>query len=745
MRLVVVSNRLPFTVVEKEGKLRFKASSGGLVSGLGAYIDKMRSLGHAAETLWVGWPGITVDKPELRAGLKAKALSDHSAYPVFLSEEAMDNFYFGFCNGTLWPLCHYFPTFAKYEEEYWEVYREVNQAFCDALLEIAQPGDIFWVHDYQLMLLPAMLRARMPEALIGFFFHIPFPSFEIFRLLPRTWREQLLEGLNGSDLVGFHTNDYTQNFLRSCLRNLGLEHNLGYLSQGERTWKADTFPMGIDFDKYHDAVGTPGVVKEADKLRRKMENVRTVFSVDRLDYSKGILNRLEGYAQFLADNPDWHRRVILIMVVVPSRTGVEQYQIMKRQVDEAVGRINGEYGDVHWTPVLYQYRSVSFDQLIALYSLSDVALLTPLRDGMNLVAKEYVAARADQTGVLILSEMAGAAKEMGEALIVNPNHKKEIAEAIRTALDMPVQEQVRNIQALQDRLRRYSVFRWAEDFVERLREVRARQKQMESRLLTQDKRQEMLEAFAKAKNPLLFLDCEGTLMPMPLDTKQVSPDEELVELLGSLASDGKSRVVLLSGRDKESVESWFGELPVDLVAEHGVWIRDQARAWSLILPMHAEWKSTLIPLLNAYVDRLPRSRLIEKEFSLAFHYRQSDPEQAFLRASELLDDLVGLTSNFGLQILEGYKVIEIHNAGVNKHAAAMHWLAEVNPDFVLGIGDDRTDEDLFRALPENGYSIKVGASKSFARFNLSQRDDVRKLLLHMVQANQVAGGVSLRV
>ncbi len=268
---------------------------------------------------------------------------------------------------------------------------------------------------------------------------------------------------------------------------------------------------------------------------------------------------------------------------------------------------------------------------------------------------------------------------------------------------------------------------------------------MESRLLTQEKRREMVEAFANAANPLLFLDCEGTLMPMPFDTKQTAPDEELMDLLRSLCAGGKVRMVLLSGRDKETVESWFGELPVDLVAEHGVWIRPQEKDWNLIKPMNADWKSTLIPLLNTYVDRLPRSHLIEKEFSLAFHYRQADPEQAFLRASELLDDLVGLTANFGLQILEGYKVLEIHNAGVNKNAAALHWLADSNPDFILALGDDRTDEDLFQAMPDSAYSIRVGANKSFARFNLAQRGDVRRLLVQLAQVGQDARNAAISV
>jgi trehalose 6-phosphate synthase/phosphatase len=727
-RLLVVANRSPFTVVEEDGELQFKESSGGLVSGLSAYLDKLGAqTGKKADYLWVGWPGSKVSD-ENRDKLKEVAAAEFNSHPVFLSEEEMENFYHGFCNKTIWPLFHYFPAYTIYGNEYWEVYEKVNQVFCDAVMEVIRPGDVVWVHDYHLMLLPRMLRERLPDAKIGFFLHIPFPSFEIYRLLPKRWCTGILEGLLGADLVGFHTFDYTQYFLRSVGRVLGHEHNLGQIFVGDRIVKADTFPMGIDFDKFNNALTTPEVEAEREELKTALADEKVVLSIDRLDYSKGIPNRLEGFELFLERNPQWHKKVVLALVVIPSRIGVEHYQVFKDRIEKLVGSINGKFGTLDWTPIRYQYRSVPFPSLVALYSTSDIALVTPLRDGMNLIAKEYVASRVDNTGVLILSEMAGAAKELGEAVMINPNSREEIADAIEEALALPKVEQARRNFVMQKRLRRYNVVSWAEDFIRQLDATQEMQVRYKARLLSAPARERLERQYREAKRRLIFLDYDGTLMPFAKDPDTVIPTARVRDILGALSEDPRNEVVLVSGRDKDTLQEWFGDLRMGLVAEHGVWLKPRYEEWRMIQPMTSEWKSSLRPVLEMYVDRLPGSFIEEKDFSLVWHYRAADPELAPVRAMELSHYLASITGSTDVQVLQGHKVIEVKNSGVNKGTAALHWMSQGAYSFILTIGDDWTDEHLFESLPASAYSIRVGMTQSAARFNLRDTTEVLQFL-----------------
>jgi trehalose 6-phosphate synthase/phosphatase len=733
MRLLIVSNRLPITMVVEDGNLKFKESSGGLVTGLSAYLDSLKNAAFTTtEYVWVGWPGVMIDQ-KAQEKVKLELLSRFKSFPVFISEQAMEKFYHGFCNKTIWPLFHYFPSYVIYDEDYWLHYQKVNESFCATVMEIIKPEDVIWIHDYHLMLLPKLLREKMPEVPLGFFLHIPFPSFEVFRLLPMKWRSQILQSLLAADLIGFHTHDYTQYFLRCALRILGYEHNMGQILVNERMVKAETLPMGIDFKRFYDALSTPEVQKEKEELRKTLADFRVILSIDRLDYTKGIINRLRGYQAFLERNPQWHKKAVLVLVVVPSRIGVEHYQRMKRQIDEMVGEINGGFGDINWTPILYQYRFIPFHPLVALYSVSDVALITPLRDGMNLIAKEYIAARKDKAGVLILSEMAGASKELGEAIIINPNNIEEIAFALLEALEMSGEEQVRRNQVMQTRLQRYDVVRWADDFIRTLLLVKDEQKRFNARLLGSYMQEQLIHNFNQSQHSLLLLDYDGTLVPFTEHPQMAQPTNELLEILQRLSERQKTELVLISGRDKDTVQSWFGRLNIGLVAEHGVWIKERNEDWKITKPLTNNWKPQILPILEIYADRVPGSFVEEKEFSLVWHYRRADPELSSLRAKELIDDLVNFTANIDIQILQGSKVVEVRNTGVNKGTAGMHFISKDNFGFILAIGDDWTDEDLFRVLPPTAYSIKVGMTQSYARFNLRNYIEVRKLIEEMVK------------
>jgi trehalose 6-phosphate synthase/phosphatase len=731
MRLVVVSNRLPVTAVEENRTLRFQKSAGGLVSGLSAYLDSMKQESAPivdTEYLWVGWPGMTIADRE-KEKLKTDLLSRLQAYPVFMSERDMGAFYLGFCNRAIWPLFHYFPERVVVDHDYWKSYVRVNETFRNAVLEIIRPGDVLWIHDYHLLLLPKLLRESLPDIPIGFFLHIPFPSFEMFRLLPRKWSREILEGLLGANLIGFHTYDYTQHFLGCVLRMLGYEHNMGKLLLDNRIVKAGTFPMGIDFREYYNTALGQEVEKETRRVRKTLGDCKVIISIDRLDYTKGVVHRLRGYEAFLRTNPQWHGKVVLALVVVPSRIGVEHYQQMKRQIDELVGRINGEFANLHWSPIVYQYNFLPKVPLVSLYRAGDVALVTPLRDGMNLIAKEYVASRTDQGGVLVLSDMAGASKELGEAIMVNPVNAEEIVDALKEALDMAPEDQTRRMTAMQNRLRRYDVARWAHDFMQELLAVQSEQQQWDTKSRDPLVKEALLRRCRNSQRRLFFLDYDGTLVQFEDDPQAASPGKSLLSILQRLSQDPRNQVVLISGRERVTLQKWFATVPMALVAEHGVWIKEKSDSeWNMIKTVTIDWKPRIFPILERYVDRLPGSWIEEKDFSLVWHYRKADREQGSIVARELSDELVALMAAVDVHVLHGAKIVEIRQDSVNKGTAGQYFVERTEPDFILAIGDDWTDEDLFRALPESACTIKVGMAQSRAQYNVANHSEVVNLL-----------------
>lgn len=734
-RLIVISNRLPFSLKagDREEEYELVPSAGGLVSALSSYIERRSAEDPHFEYLWVGWPGVSVP-PNHESGVSAR-MRARRAHPVFLTEAEMDAFYHGFCNSTLWPLFHYFPSYTQYSEEQWETYQRVNRLFCEACLGVIRPGDVVWVHDYHLLLLPQMLRERGHGAQIGFFLHIPFPSFEIFRYLPTRWGRALLEGMLGADLIGFQTHDYTQYFLRSVFRTLGFEHHFGEITMGAEVRRAEALPIGIDFKRFMETAASAEVGELRQRIEAGLGGKKAIFSVDRLDYTKGLLHRLRGYECFLESYPEWRGRVVFILNVVPSRAEVEQYQRMKHELDELVGQINGAFGSVAWVPILYHYRSLAFREMVALYNLAPIALITPLRDGMNLVAKEYLASKPDGTGVLILSAMAGAARELGEAVLVNPNHRQEIAEALHEAVRMDPDEQVRRNRPMQERLQRYDAERWVDNFLGALARIKGRQGKLATHHLVGQLRNELAARYRQGQRRLILLDYDGTLVPFASQPHLAVPDAALLQLIRGLTRDEKNHVFIISGRDRKALDTWFAGVPLRIVAEHGAWIRAASGEWKLLKAVAHDWKERLAPLIQLYVDRVPGSLLEEKDYSLAWHYRRADPELGEIRAKELIDELVSYTANFDVQVLEGKKVVEVRNSGVNKGAAAVGCVASVEPDFIFAIGDDHTDEDLFRALPKGAFTVRVGVPHSHATYNVKDYVEVRELLNVLVQAS----------
>jgi trehalose 6-phosphate synthase/phosphatase len=723
-RFLIVSNRLPVSVVKRRGRLHYESSAGGLATALSSVTGK-------SENLWIGWSGLTEkikgkDKESIRNNFLALR-----CVPVFLRQVDIENFYYGFCNRTIWPLFHYFPLYAVHQKRFWEAYVRINRSFCDEVLRVMGDDDMLWIHDYHLMLLPQLIREKRPRASIGFFLHIPFPSVEIFRLLPS--REEILRGVLGSDLIGFHTFSYVGHFLTAVRRLLGHENSLGLIRTPDRVVSVDAFPIGIDYEKFHAAAGDEKVKAEIRKLKKRVGDRKVFLSVDRLDYTKGIQQRLEAFDLFLEKNAEWRGKVTLILLAIPSRAGVEHYAELKKRVDETVGKINGKYGTIGWVPIWYLYRSVPFPTLAALYAVADVGIVTPMRDGMNLVAKEFVASRADGTGVLVLSEMAGAAEELGEALIVNPNSKDAVATALGTALEMGDEEQVRRNRAMQTRLSRYDVNGWAADFIDKLGRAVQVRLQMGALRMTESLRRRILGDYGRSTRRLILLDYDGTLVGFSDKPELAVPDKGLTRTLETLCRDRRSTVVIVSGRDKAFLDGWFGRTGVGLVAEHGVWSKaagaSSGEEWVRHESARDEWKVQIRPILEYYADRTPGAFVEEKEFSLVWHYRKADPEFSALRSGELKNSLFQLTCNLDLGILDGDKVVEIRNMGVSKGQAARRWLEPRERwDFILAAGDDVTDEDLFAALPEFAHSVKVGLPPTHAKVCVDSHGDVRILM-----------------
>ena len=728
-KTIIISNRLPIQLQIAGGKIEAIPSVGGLATG-------MKSVHREGESLWIGWSGLTrEDTPEALEEDIDSALARYGCRKVPLGKEEVEGFYFGFSNRTIWPLFHYFLEYAEFELSNWKVYEAVNRKFAEAVIQSASEDDVLWVHDYQLMLVPAMVREKRPDISIGFFLHIPFPSFEIFRTLP--WRREVLTGLLGSDLIGFHTYDYERHFLSSVRRVLGLEVSFNEIHMDGRVTKVDSFPMGIDYRKFHEAALRHKSLKEGEEsdLQRRLNlhkasapGTKFFLSIDRLDYTKGIAKRIKAFEYFLQKYPEYREKVRLIILAVPSRSKVPQYQRLKREIDGLVGRINGELSTVSWTPIWYFYRSLGFDNLIDLYTSCDIAWLTPIRDGMNLVAKEYIATRTDQSGVLILSEMAGSANEMHESLLINPNNFEQIAESLKQAINMPLEEQQERNAPMQERLARYNVEKWAQDFMDSLLAHKKQDPPYVASRLTLDLTNTLMKKYREANSRILFLDYDGTLAGFKNDPQKATPDKELIELLDAINAQKRTDTFIISGRDKETLGKWFDGKKYSMIVEHGVWISEEGREFQLLENVKNDWMPKIRPVLESFVDRTPGSFIEDKNYSMAWHYRNTDPDFGQKRASELNTVLTSLIANYDLSVLNGNKVVEIKSSNVNKGRAAMRMITRKPYDFIFAIGDDWTDEFMFQELPKEAITVKVGRMKTSARYYLDGIGAARELL-----------------
>lgn len=734
-RLIIVSNRLPFSVDHEGDEIKLRQSSGGLVSAIKSYFESNPVHEGISEKLWLGvadfpqedWNQL-IDKQSLNY--------DFDVHPLFIDRQTYTDYYNGFSNSVIWPLFHYFPGLVEYPAGYYDAYLLVNKIFCRELLAILKPDDTVWIHDYQLMLLPHMLRQQRPGSVIGFFLHIPFPSYEIYRLLPNEWKKSLLKGLMGADLVGFHTYDYVQHFIQSVKMILGADtyfHNLQYQN---RLVRADLFPIGIDYKKFSSAGNDPDVMNYKNEVKKNFDSKKIIFSIDRLDYTKGIMDRLNAFELFLEQNPNWKENIFFILNVVPSRDEIQSYSEQKKQLEEKIGTINGKFSSISWQPIIYRYQHLPFHELSALYQLADVALITPLRDGMNLVAKEFVASSVSRTGVLILSELAGAASELNEALLVNPTDVNDIANSIERALKMPLQEQRNRMVLMQRRLQEYDVVKWVNDFLEQLKETKKEQQKLNVKTLDEKTVDVICRHYTEAKKRFFLIDYDGTLVPLTRMPSEAVPAENVKEFLSSISSDPDNHVAIVSGRDAGTMEKWFGYLPLTLVAEHGASLKMRNELWQQLVTVSDQWKDQVRRIMQLFVTRCVGSFIEEKTSTLAWHYRNTQVDLGFARSRELINNLSQLIQNTPLQVIDGNKVVEVRMAGFDKGTITMKILSEAQPDFVLCVGDDTTDEDMFKVLEDSAfnvktYTIKIGSRGTAAKYTLPSQQQVLPLLTRL--------------
>ncbi|KAL0659869.1 hypothetical protein Bca4012_080454 [Brassica carinata] len=773
-RLLVVSMSLPVTAKRTgEETWSFTMSPGGLVSALLGLKE--------FETKWIGWPGVDVHDAVGKKALSI-ALAEKGCIPVFL-EEVCDQYYNGYCNNILWPIFHYLGTPPEYRNDViityqsqYDAYKKANRIFFDVVNEHYQEGDVVWCHDYHVMLLPQYLKEYNSKMKVGWFLHTPFPSSEMYKTLPS--RSELLRSVLTADLVGFHTYDFARHFVNACMCILGTEATSeGVVDQGKLT-RVAVFPIGIEPERFINTSKLSEVTEYMKKFKSDFGGRKLILGVDRLDTIKGIPHKYQAFEKFLEENEDWRGKVLLLQIAVPTRNGIGEYQKIKDQCHGLVGRINGRFGSISSVPIIHLDCSIHFHQLCALYAITDVLLVTSLRDGMNLVSSEFVACQKGEKGVLVLSEFAGAGQSLGAgALLVNPWNVKEVSNAIGEALSMSREEKEKKHQINFQYVKTHSTQQWADDFMNKLNEVTSKAEQETGKAPHELPQHDVVQQYSKSKNRLLILGFYGTLTKP--NKNQERRDEgmnlelhpQLQERLKALCSDPKTTVVVLSRSEKSVLDQNFGEHDMWLAAENGMFLRHTAGEWVTKMPenMNLKWIDGVKQVFKYFTERTPGSYFQASETSVVWNYHYADAEFGRAQAKDMLQHLwAGPTSNASVDVVQGRYSVEVHSVGVTKGSATERILGEIvlqnksitTPiDYVLCIGNFLgKDEDVYTFFePEltkktmsspyygsgplkkvsstlvdvkgdNYFSVAVGNTHTKASYFLDSSDDVVQLI-----------------
>lgn len=719
---IFISNRLPFNVNKKTGAL--SRGSGGLVSALlGVNLDE--------PFMWMGFE-TNQETAQILETRSSEIKSNLICKPVLINPQTYDTYYDGVANDLIWPLFHYETNHAIFERYKWQVYRAVNQSMADKILEEAKDGDSIWIHDFHFLLLPKMLKEKNPNLKVGFFLHIPFPGQEVFRQLPV--KEEILDSLSYCDLLGFHEHSYLRNF-NDCLKSyLGLESTLFTAKKGNHTMHMGVFPISIDTVAFRKKAASIKVHELCESYRAASSSQFKIIGIDRLDYTKGLELKLKGFQQALRKYPELVGKVSLLQVAVPTRQKVPCYMQIKKEIDQLVGAINGEFATPDYTPVHYIYNSISEETLLALYKRADAALVTSKRDGMNLVAMEYVIAQDVQTaGVLILSEFAGAASLLSDALMINPWDADLIADAILKAFEMPAQEKRSRMANLQQTLSRYSATQWAENFLTELDSCKPVKPMTDSFPLSPQIHQWPSSFISSLENKKvrLLLDYDGTLVSL-----QSRPDlalllEDMRHMLDQLRQEVE--IIVVSGRPKEFLDSQFAEHDFILAAEHGAYFKYPGQAWqSRISSDVNSWYPEVEKVMQSYTARVPFSFVEKKTASLVWHYRQSPEEFADVQGKRLETELKSGLANQAVTVMLGSKIVEAKAMECNK-GTFVRWLKQNDKEnhCYICLGDDKTDEDMFQALNSEDLTLKIGTEKTAAKYHLESQKQVLPFLYEL--------------
>lgn len=701
-KLIVVSNRLPVRI----------NSSGEAERTTGGLASAMEGATEESEQWWVGWPGVSLeelpDAERTRETMRSTGLE-----PVFLSAEEQDGFYEGFSNSTLWPVLHYMVERAKFSSNWWRIYRTVNRKFADHILAIAKPGDRVWIHDYHLMLTPSMVRSEGIDLKIGFFLHTPFCSSEIFRVLPN--RSEILIGLLGADLIGFHTFGYLRHFRSALLRVLGLETEMESIRYEDRKIQIRVFPIGHNHEAVESATRTTQFEAALSRTSGELDGKKMILNVERLDYTKGLPEKLSAMRRFLELHPDRAKEVIFLLIAVPSRQGVEEYDHLTEEVQREVGALNGEFGTFGHTVIQFLHRSFPMEELAAFYALSEVCMVTPLRDGMNLVAKEFMDCQRREIrsnpGVLILSEFAGATHQLPQAIHVNPHDCDEVACAINRALDMDHEERWQRIDQMRSGLVEQDNRFWARNFLADLNLENDRTSSLAMSNLKPLVAQ-VVDSLKGGRTTGIFLDYDGTLRDFVDIPAKATPDRELLQMLETFAAIEHLQVAIVSGRKPDFLSKHFGSLGLTLVGEHGYRFKTPGnRDWHLLNPhVNVSWKENMLPHLIQASRLTPGTHVEEKQSALVFHYRKADPEFGDWRTTSLLEELTDMAANLPVTVHHGNKIVEVSSLQVSKGAAVDFLINQWDCKTALVAGDDQTDETMLSLRPSNVefHSIKIG-------------------------------------
>lgn len=715
--IINVSNRLPITIGET-----IQPSTGGLAAA-------MESLSSKLDLKWVGWAGGNVQDAAKQKALTREIREQFNYLPIFLDPDDASDYYDGYSNSSLWPLFHYMTTYGRYASHWYDAYLRVNRIFAHAVMEVAEKGDLVWVHDYHLMSLPAILKEQQPDLKVGFFLHTPFPSSEIFRCHPN--REALLQGLLGADLIGFQTFGYLRHFRSTILRVLGLESEMGAITHDGGVTSLGVYPIGINAHKFEQELRSDAYIKYLIEYGQAHYGKKIILSVERLDYTKGIPRRLDAIDLFLSQRSN-NDDIVFLFISVPSREEVAAYQTLIEEVQGRVSQINGKYSTVQNVPLHFIHQSVTFSQLCALYSLADVCMVTPLIDGMNLVAKEYIACQREKSGVLILSEFAGAAQELHNALIVNPYDAAQVVASLNTALEMSIEERQNRLILMKERVMTYDALHWANAFINDLESQAVSDTgAAETPTIAVEHVRELVDA----EKIILFLDYDGTLAELKKKPADAYPHGEITDLFSLLADIPGMDVCIISGRKRADMVDWFGAYDFFLVAEHGFFYKYPGTQDWLTFDDKADlgWMDMIIEVFQHYAGMTPGSSVEVKKSSVVWHYRESDPEFGSWKANQLVSELHGMLSNLPVEIRHGKKIVEVCSIQINKGMVVEYLFTQMGYDMGLCAGDDETDESMFRIRIPGMLSVKVGKGSHGAQFRSPTPKAFREFLTKLAQ------------